>query len=116
MDDLDVCLGKGYDLNSGEHFSEWKSRDGRMTPINEMADEHIVNAINYVRRRYNPMSECHEGSKMSMFTDGFVEQAGNVLADRFAKVLSHVRSMIDSPRYKSLWKEALKRGLVDEDN
>ena len=115
MDDLDVCLGKVYEMPVGDPSSMWLSKDGRTTSVSEMADAHLINAIKYVRRRYDPAESCVEGDKMSLLSEEFIKSAGTKLAFKFAKCLAHVRSMIDSPRYKHLWAEALKRGLVDAD-
>ena len=79
--------------------------------ISEMVDEHLINAINFIRRRYNPINpEC----KMSKLSDEFKEDAGDILTNKFANCLAHVRGMVDNPKYKHLWQEALKRGIADE--
>lgn len=126
MNDINVLLGKEYDVYSGKPCTVWRSRDGRSMAISEMADPHLVNAINYVRRRYHPMLDLEEAgtnpigvgpsNKMSLFPQEIIDAAGSKLANKFASCLSHVRSMVDNPKYKHLWAEALKRGLVDERN
>jgi uncharacterized protein YijF (DUF1287 family) len=110
-DDLDTILGYTYDPYTGEQSTEWITKVGKKIDIAEMVDEHLVNAINFIRRRYNPLSsEC----KMSKLSAEFNKEAGDVLTYRFANCLAHVRSMVDNHKYKHLWKEALKRGIVDE--
>jgi len=112
-DPLDICLGKCYDVSTGGEKILWRPDRRKPLLIEDMSNQHLSNAINYIRRKYNPMeSDC----KMSKFNYSFVEQAGEALASKFGKTLSHVRSMLDYPRYKFLWEEALKRGLADENN
>jgi len=115
MDDLNVILGHVYDPYSDKSSdTSWHSKDGRTLDVSDMADPHLINAINYVKRRYNPSEVAPEGNKMSMMSEDFIGSAGTQLARRFGDCLAHVRSMIDSEKYKHLWAEALKRGLVNE--
>ena len=112
---LDICLGKCYDVSTGGKDIVWRPKAGKPLKVSEMPDAHLANAINYIRLKYDPMENMAH-SEMSAFNYSFVEQAGDVLASKFGKVLSHVRSMADYPRYKFLWEEALKRGLVNEND
>lgn len=126
MDEMDVILGKVYDPHSGISTPTWWGKNGTSIEISDMSDSYLVNAINYVRRRYDPgttltydskldlLKGVRKGDKMSGFSARFVEDAGHRLAGRFARCLAHVRSMVDNPRYKHLWEEATKRGLIYE--
>jgi hypothetical protein len=71
---------------------QWQSADGKVTPIPELATSHIVNIVNYQRRRAR-----HEAEQLRHDVPTFWE------ADQMA--------MEERPAYKNVLREAVRRGI-----
>jgi len=100
---FDTILGKTFDgsiLPFQEGDDLWLPRGAEPLLIKDMKDSHLVNSINYWKRTHHPGWDILDPIK------------DEKLQRKFSNALAHVASMIKFPKYKVLWEEAKKRGLV----
>lgn len=105
---FDTILGKSYDPYSGpreEDFDMWTTSYGKTLRMSEMTNSHLVNAINFWKNIY-------EGEVYKKIGDVLHTKTSDKLAAKFVNAMAHVRAMVMNEKYKYLWEEALKRGLV----
>ena len=97
-DDLDDIFGITGGRSKATSFRDrnWRTKDGRITKIREMADQHVMNCIRYYRRKW--LEE--NGIKYQNMTP---EQ----LEERIHRGLYR-----HHPQYPRVYKEAVVRGLI----
>lgn len=104
VDELDLFYGRsitqardviGFDLPPRPI---WRCGDGRRVPVEEMDDQHLMNAINYVWKKYSPA--------VSGF--GYLGH----LQSRVSQMETDAKLVQKCPCFVALVEEAAKRGFL----
>ena len=115
-DEFKHVFGTKYDSDVIGVDHKWEKRDGENIPILNMTDNHILNSLKFVRRKMNPIRLSANGDLYSSDTESklLLKVAGENLAKKFGQCMAHMRAITLSPKYKGLWTEATKRGILDD--
>lgn len=98
---------------------DWKTKDGRTISIEEMENSHLLNTINFLRRKANPVLKII-ALKMAFSAFHYAQTAPDgaaMAAEEEANRLLHGEGLDyihaeESPVFCALMTEASKRGLI----
>jgi hypothetical protein len=98
----------------------WEPRRGDALQISEMTDSHLINSLRWWKDWYRPdfyrYSLAHPNNNYEKFADIYAKLKGGKRKafDKYMVNVGHTRAMHFNPKYKYLWEEVLKRGLINE--